>query len=524
MPDIANKLLKTFKTPIFGGMLALTLLISFSYYLRVNDFNNTVATNNLDATFHTLLTVTALSEAHEKNNYFLPTVTLGAEQDKNIPWGAALPTKTGDYIYASFPPIGFLAPHFWLKTLSLAPTVQNIANFNFILGGVTLFFLFFLLKSILCFYGAEEWVAVGGALIGSSVGIFSREALQSQGVVYWNHSLYQPIMAAFLLMIYKHISPNENTTHRFTYTAIVCLAFVLALTEWTGYIFNIGLFLCLLIFRKKITKDFRTLSISIAVATIISGLLTVFHFGLALGFEPTLKALLSRGAARSASNGNIFDLLNGYLLSYGIFIYASVVSVFLIYRAGKFHSMNQAQLIVFIFICSLFPLLENILLLNHATSYSFDRLKFVFPASFLLAFGFYFSSKYLRAALSILLVIAGIFGYMDYRNGINRLSDWSSMDLANRHLKDKITEIADLDCSILATNLDVRGYANLLFHRGIYELKSMEEADLIFKNAKACSLIYLEGQWSIPPYFFFPKYDRAYITNASGKQTVILSE
>lgn len=189
---------------------------------------------------------------------------------------------------------------------------ENIANFKFILGGVTvfvLFVLFVLLKSILCFYGAEKWIAVGGGLVGSIVEIFSREALQSQGVVYWNHSLYQPIMAAFFLMIYKHISSNENTTHRFTHTVIVCFAFVLALIEWTGYIFNIGLFLCLLIYRKN-NKSFRTLSISIAAATIISGLLTVFHFGLALGFEPASKAFFSRGAARSASNGDIFDLLN----------------------------------------------------------------------------------------------------------------------------------------------------------------------------------------------------------------------
>jgi len=48
---------------------------------------------NLEVTYHVLLTVTALNEDPVKNYWYLPTVSLGRELDKHIPWGATVPTK-----------------------------------------------------------------------------------------------------------------------------------------------------------------------------------------------------------------------------------------------------------------------------------------------------------------------------------------------------------------------------------------------------------------------------------------------
>jgi hypothetical protein len=331
-------------------------------------------------------------------------------------------------------------------------------------------------------------------------------------------------MAAFLLMICKHICSYEEKINRFTRLSIAFCAFALAMAEWTGYIFNIGLCTCLFIFNRKITKDFRILAIYIFTATIAAGFLTIFHYGLVLGFDSTLKAILSRGVARSISNGNIFDLLSGYLLSYGIFIFVSLVAAFQIHRNRNNLLIIRGSVIAFLFISSLVPLLENIMLLNHAVSYSFDRLKFIFPASLLMALGFYFSSKIFRVSFFIILVLSSVLGYMDYRSGMNQLSDWSLTDIKNTRLKDNIAKLADINCSLLATNLDVRGYANILFHRGIYEMKSIEDADFIFRKSKACSLIYLEGEWARPPYLFFPKYSKGYIKKPNGQLTIILAE
>jgi len=108
-----------------------------------------VGAENLAATYHVLLTVNALDESPVENHWYLPTVSLGRELDKHIPWGAAIPTKTGDYIYISFTPPGFLVPYSWLNIFGLRPTVKNLACYNFVLGSLSASTLFLLLVSLL---------------------------------------------------------------------------------------------------------------------------------------------------------------------------------------------------------------------------------------------------------------------------------------------------------------------------------------------------------------------------------------
>ena len=330
------------RSPLFLGLFALILLLIFSLSLRQQDFKNVTGAQNLEATYHVLLTVTALNESPVENHWYLPSVSLGREADKHIPWGATVPTKTGDYIYTSFTPPGFLAPYFWFNAFDLEPSVKNLARFNFFLGGVSVFTLFFLLVSLLKFNGYGPWVSVGAALVGSAIGIFSREALLSHGVIYWSQSLYQTILIFSLYFLFRWLASETELSRRLYLAAIIVLAIAGALTEWSGYIFNGGLIFILWLNRLDSVHS-KALAIYIFIATAIAGILTVVHFSLAVGFGPAIGAFLGRFLARNTSVGSVDGLIQGYGLSYGLFILTILSILALSYFGNRQQATGHRQ-------------------------------------------------------------------------------------------------------------------------------------------------------------------------------------
>lgn len=171
--------------------------------LRKADFSRTTGARNLDATYHVLLTVTSLNENPVSNSWYLPDISLGGVANHYISWGATVPTRDDDYIYTSFPPDGFVAPYLWFKIFGMTPTVEHLAYFNCALGILTVVILYFLLKDILLYQGHDRIHATIAALMGVLIAIFSREALHSNGIIYWSQCLYQPILAASLYVLLK---------------------------------------------------------------------------------------------------------------------------------------------------------------------------------------------------------------------------------------------------------------------------------------------------------------------------------
>lgn len=506
------------RSPLFLGVFALILLLIFSFGLRQQDFKRVTGAQNLEATYHMLLTVSALNESPAENHWYLPSVSLGREADKHIPWGATVPTKTGDYIYTSFTPPGFLAPYFWFKAFDLEPSLKNLARFNFFLGGVSAFTLFFLLVSLLKFNGYGPWVSVGAALVGSVIGIFSREALLSYGVIYWSQSLYQAILIFSLYFLFKWLTGEKKLSRRPCSAAIIALALVGALTEWSGYIFNGGLILALWLSRIDSVHS-KVLAIYIFIATAIAGILTVVHFSLAVGFWPAIGAFSGRFLARNTSAGSIDGLIRGYGLSYGLFILTLLSILALSYFGNRQQATaNRQQVTFFIFVSAFMPLLENIVMLQHATNFSFDRLKFIFPAALILAFSFARFETKGRAILFAMILISSYQGYKSYKADMSSYSSWGSVDTENRQLVSRISDKVDMECAVFSSNIGVRGYANLLFHRGIYEYKSFQEIPGILGNRNACASVYIEGTLAFAG---LQNYTRATITHSDGSMDII---
>ena len=90
-----------------------SILFIASAAIRIGNFSETKSIQNLDASYHVLLTTEAFDQTPWQVHRFLPLVTLGRDSDKHISWAAALPDAQGNYYYTSFGTLGFLVSLAW---------------------------------------------------------------------------------------------------------------------------------------------------------------------------------------------------------------------------------------------------------------------------------------------------------------------------------------------------------------------------------------------------------------------------
>ena len=241
-----------------------------------------------------------------------------------------------------------------------------------------------------------------------------------------------------------------------------------------------------------------------------------------------MEALSSRFFVRSYRLGRFDELVKGYALSFGIFLVVVITVLAARFFAGAdgrdepgVRRTGIAQNTLAIFILACVPLIENVLLIRHATDYSYDRLKFVVPAAIILALGFGRLGKDGRMALVVAVLVAAIDGYTSYRADLRAHAAWHEVDQANRALAARVGEAADVRCAVLLSRMEVRGYANLLFHRGIYGAKAMEDGPALMAQRDACAAVYLEGE---PALDGLPRYTKAVVTRRDGATTTILAQ
>lgn len=503
------------KRSISMGLLVLLIFLSISFAIRYKDFNQVTGVQNLEATYHVILTIKSLKSSPIENHWFLPTISLGGENDKGIPWGATVPTKTGDHVYTSFAPPGFLAPYFALGLFNAEPSEKNLAYFNFSLGSAVSIVLFLLLIKVLKYGDYSRLTVVSGAIVGTVISIFSKEVLQSHGLVYWSQSLYQLILISSLYFLFSYLIREKEAKSRNYDSYLIVTVFLGAWTEWTGYFFGVGVAI-LFWFGAWINRPEKKLSIKLILAVVAAGLLTLIHYGLAVGFDPAIKAFIGRFLVRSTSAGSFLGLLNGLSLSFGSFIVITCValthSFFRRYSTEKENSGLQEKL-AFLFVSACIPLFENLIMLQHATQFSFDRLKFLFPAALIISIAFVRLSNFWRFVLVISLVFASFQEYKSYRTDLSNYSKWGAVDIQNKYLFNSISKEVGIDCSVFLSNIGVRGYANSLLNRGMYENMTKDDSMDLIKKRHACSAIYIEGSWA---YADLPHYNKAWITKPDG--------
>jgi hypothetical protein len=320
------------------GLLSLVVMIALAVAVKERDIRNPTGAQNLEATYHALLTIESLRQNTIRDHWLLPTVTLGQESDAFIPWGATVPTKSGDYIYTSFTPPGFLFPYTVFEIFDLQPTVKNLARFNMIIGATVGFALYLLILRLLYQLGWSPRTAIIAALTGVSIALFSREAFLATGIIYWPHAFYQIIFVASVHLVFNILTQRvDGRDWLISSRILLALLFLGAWTEWTGYVFNMGL--VVILWFQNINSELRKFALKAIVVTTAAGVVTLLHYGLAVGFQEALHAFIGRFFARSTQAGSFSELISGYGLSYGL--YLLIVLVILI--RGYLFDANLAQ-------------------------------------------------------------------------------------------------------------------------------------------------------------------------------------
>ena len=309
------------------GLLSLVVMISLAVAIKERDIRNPSGAQNLVATYHALLTIESLRKNNIRDHWLLPTVTLGQDSDAFIPCGATVPTKSGDYIYTSFTPPGFLLPYAVFEILDLQATVKNLARFNMAIGAMVGIALYLLIKRLLLQLGWSNRIAILAALTGASIAFFSREAFLATGIIYWPHALYQIIFLGSLHLFFNVLRERVGGSNWRTSSRILLfLLFLGAWTEWTGYVFNLGL--VFILWFQNANLELRKFALKVTVVTTAAGIATLMHYGLTVAFQESLHAFIGRFFARSTQSGSVSELMAGYGLSYGV--YLLVVLVFVI--------------------------------------------------------------------------------------------------------------------------------------------------------------------------------------------------
>lgn len=489
---------------LWTGLALVVLMTIAAFFIKLNDLKNDRGVENIQATYHMLLTLNSLSSLPVKETLLLPTVNLNGENNKNIQWAAAIPTKDGNYVYTSFPSLGFVAPYVAIRSIGGKLDLKSVFIFNNIVNSISCIILFISLFFMLDKETEKRWMATFGALAGCAVLIFSCESLVSTGLVYWPQSLSQLFISIIILLFVIRVYWKDALSIDIL---IATSLFSLNMTEWTGYVLcgTLAIYSCI----RKFSK-WRRIVLFCFLSIISSALLFFAQLYFTVDFNSFIDTSLARFGARSTGNASFTSLLTGYWISFGIFL-AFIIPALFTFRRER---------LVFILIISSLPLIENFILAQHATAFTFDRFKLAFPLAIIISSLFLIKIRLIAPVASILVVLASAFGLHQYKNKIEAFSAWTGIDHNNQRLIQLTKDKTNLGCADIYADVRVRGYLINSFLRGIHEGVQNHPDELLKANAGTCSVVILHGDMPEPD---LPRLNSIEIFNNGVKPPVIIN-
>jgi hypothetical protein len=293
--------------------------------------------------------------------------------DKFIPWGATVPDTQGNYFYTSFTSTTFVLPYLYFKITGAELNIQNLVKFNYLLQFTSIILIFLLLRKI-NFKASQNQILsnLSSFLASILIFIFSTEFMISFGLGYWAQSISQ-ILIVTQLYILISIIQDGFSNKKLILLGLVSIVF--CYTEWTGFS-TTGLISLYFFYLFLIKKDKENLKIffTLIFSIVISGVLIFLHYGFVIGFENLFNALYSRFSARSTNKIDYIFLLIGYVKSYGLYIFILPILYFVLLK-NKNDKIINYKLFYFPVFFSLVLIVENIIMMQHAVQFSFDRLK-----------------------------------------------------------------------------------------------------------------------------------------------------
>ncbi|TZG29500.1 hypothetical protein [Sphingomonas montanisoli] len=421
---------------------------------------------NLEATYHVILTDRALAESPASEHHFLPTISLGKPQDKRLAWGATLPLSSGHYVYASFPIAGFLAPYLYFRVTGQEPGRLPLFQFTILLQAGVVLALMALLVRVLRAVNVPKDRIWPAAAAGALTQILACEAMLSYGPIYWTQQLYQLVLILGLLCLLEIVRRDARGC-AVPLAALAVICFVGPWFEWTCLVFSAGI-LALFAWKGRQAPSYRRPALLIAGATALGIVLMIAHYAVFAGFNDTLRALARQGVTRSALAANPLKLAMGYGTSYGLLLPIGFAAAVLVWQRRARLPEPFIRIFLPILFLAAFPLLENLVVLQHAVRFSYDRLKFILPLAILIAYAMTLMGRRIWIAWA-LLAIAFAQNVWSYQHLLDARSGWAAVDVHNRRFAAAVGARTDLSCATIAMAGPARAYINLLFDRGIRE-------------------------------------------------------
>lgn len=431
---------------------------------------------NSDATWHTIYTMKCYEETSISEHKFLPIVTFG--EDKWIKWGDGIPDEYGNFYYTSFSPAGYVMPYIFIKALHLGYTENALYIYNTTLFAVSTCILALFLLEL--FKNNKDKYTI--AILGSLIYVLQPELLHGMGIVYWHQSLMQLTLLMQLYAFYK----RKDSKGMNVLFIVMCI--INPYIEWTGYVANVG-YAIVVLFDGWEEDKFKSLVKAgfIGVLTLISLSLFCGHYLLNVESDLFFTNLRNRFFTRGITSGTPMNLLfKGYITSFKftwLILSILVICVFIvsIVKKPRLNQIVESGLndegyksillrqkwLLFV---TLFPVLENIIMKQHAVAYTYDRMKLIFPIVILscdlIGYLFYKSTKTAKNIIILIcvsLLNLNLIGYINDEAYTFETDFRSNNEAIGSYISNKYQD------SILGCQTAVRGYLNMTFERGIYE-------------------------------------------------------
>lgn len=427
---------------------------------------------NSNATWHVLFTIQAYDETPVSVHKFLPIVSFGDEFDKEIQWAEMVSDGNGNYYYTSFSPAGFVLPYLFFKLFHLPVTEGSLYLFNTVLCCIALLLCMRLFCDLFRDRLQETYICILVTLLFA----FQTEIMQGMGMVYWHQSLMQVLLAAQFLNFYHF---KEKRGFRIAFF-VIC--FLMPYVEWTGCIANVG-FAIALFFNNGLHvkgKNFLWVFLS-GLCTIGSLGVLIFHYLSVIDWNGFRQALQDRYMMRTRyAYATTFNLVWGYWKSFKTFwviLLVLFVACCIIHKGLKWIKQWGAILPMLFVMC--FPLLENLVMKEHAISYTYDRMKLVYPmllaaVVMIVSIAQKWDSAWTKRVITVVIAGISIYNLCTYTKNTELLwpADYREK---NERIAEECMENYHEDSLYGMEGAAVRGYMNMLFHRGIYENVTEEE-------------------------------------------------
>ena len=433
--------------------------------------------------------------------------------DKWIPWAGLPADKLGNYYYLSFPALGFFVPYVYHSLLGIKPGPLSLMLFNLAIHLVCALLLSALiLRCARVFSDLPERTALLGTALSALTYLFANEAMFTHGPTYWNHSLFQVAWLIQLLLFMDALTRGAGQRIEARDCWLVLASFAAPSVEWTGYLATaaVGFGLLFMAWRQRSRRLFQ-LGALVITADGLAGVAFLAQFESVIGIAEGVKHVLFRFMVRSTSHGSILAWSKGVFLSFAILPVLAAAAVYSLWRAQRLRPLPLV--FVVLCVCAALPIAENIIMLEHAVDYSFDRTKIVVPIILLLA-GWLFVARPRGLKLVAAAWLFGVATNVALFLAIPRVIDTREVGAVERQLWSRLAPY-NKPCTVITSSSVIRGYYNTLTDRSIYEqVLSHRDMQRIVAERGACLGIWLTS--SVAPTGW---WDQAYVYDPARSET-----